>query len=1604
MSFNNKSSIQEVAKGQIETTKKVYLLSPARMFSEYNGEKENVKNYNGRQLLEMLQNADDAASKAKGDKKVLIQLSKNQLVIANTGYPFSEEGLISIFHSHLSPKEAQESQIGKKGLGFRSILSWANKVTIKSHDLCVSFSKGYSKTVLDELLKNKEFEIAFNKLNKAKNKTPISTLVCPDVTSVDPEFFIDFAEYDTTILIDLKKESLEEVEQQIEKDLDGEVLLFLNHLECIEINVNGLIKKYNKVESSEAKVKLITIDNSLPTPTSEKLWNVYSIKDHFADLNKSYQISVAWKDELDEAKDVIYSYFRTKVPFHFKGILHGTFELNSDRNDILSEDVYNKKLIKLIPGLIADIAFKIATNETQLKNYKALSFTIFDNSVLPSIMKDEAFDFENKLKEALYTKEILPTICNEYISLSNEPVYYANEVFPKLLPKEHFKDILIISDDENIKKHLNNLDTKTYLFKTICDVISIKAKEYLIKEYASLIVELMNYVELESEVDKINLNLFFDLEFNPLSFNKSIFLPSNETGDKLPSEVGVQIIHPDLSGELKEMLGANSYETLAEKLAKYEIKTFDFTEIIELLIGHYYSDKSKIEDIKILNQHIFKLYNKEKPQTNIWKGTSIPIINKNKKIEKAKELYLGKEYGCSITEAIYSYNKNKLINAPKEFVIENLESENWKSYLMWIGVAELPRKIAFEGNTEFAEYAMKNYDFKNNFDNYNFRSYSQFQSSFNEFGSIKIQSVDDIDNILGNNSCEVIIAWLSVDKINLLESDTEPDESSLEAHFGRDLYNRKISGKRIRNYLKWKLSNSVWLNTKSGKKQAPCLCTTSVTITEDFSPIMEKPNVDFDAQIFRNNGIRSDKIEYLMNLVGVNKTISSFSTNTLYSILSKLIVIDSGGKKARTLYRELATNYDEKNLDITDNGYKQFLLKGSVFCKKKNQFTYENSSNVFYVDNKRYGESIINQFYTIEIDRRRNQDKIEKIFGVKPLKGLKLTLANNPNLHSLNNKFEQEIESFKPYVYVFRQDLDTSGKEKNLIKDIRFKLVTDLSVNLEREKEKLLFDLSLYEYLYLSKTKTIYIKTPDFIDDEKKLKDDINFCSTIAEAFSALIDVDAQRQQIRELFSKSTSIREDIIRTELDDETLEKLLLAKDKLGIVNDPKIHFWTSFIKCFPAKKIKKENFTDDKLLGELIKLFPELSSVISTVYNQINYEYYNEEASLRLIVELLNKYQLSLVNFNRYAYPSIDITELYDIDFKRTKESEKSNFKQILYSDFLKPDKDKRDFVKILSQYDVLTGNFQKEINYNVKNDLNIQLLEIFNIQLSEMNEFNFEEIYTSGKFSYETKAEEFKISKELANQFLNESSDLESLLYFESEIDILIEELKKWMLKANEGEAVNEKGLSKKRIAIGNPSFFYDDFKDLYDQLENDGTFKAHLSKIKIKKLEKNENNSDPKKKTTSKAPKKPKEPSEDLGFLGEWLAYTHLLGTIKNNKSIKWVSKYAKLAGVNSDGKDGLGYDIEYIPNDAKHLRYVEVKLIGWENAFHITSNEIIQGEKLKKHYEIFLVRNISEPDNISIEIIQGAFDYKGQKSFTDNDLFTVINDTFILKFEKTDE
>ena len=135
--MNFKNEIQKLIGSNLKT----YRDNSDRFIADYNRELELTKEYNGRQLLELLQNADDATS-----KEVLIDWNKNslKLTISNKGEPFEAKGIKSLMLANLSTK-TKISYIGNKGLGFRSILNWAQQINITSNGCTISFSEKISK-------------------------------------------------------------------------------------------------------------------------------------------------------------------------------------------------------------------------------------------------------------------------------------------------------------------------------------------------------------------------------------------------------------------------------------------------------------------------------------------------------------------------------------------------------------------------------------------------------------------------------------------------------------------------------------------------------------------------------------------------------------------------------------------------------------------------------------------------------------------------------------------------------------------------------------------------------------------------------------------------------------------------------------------------------------------------------------------------------------------------------------------------------------------------------------------------------------------------------------------------------------------------------------------------------------------------------------------------------------------------------------------------------------------------------------------------------------------------------------------------------------------
>ena len=156
-------------------------LSSYPTISAYNREIETEKEYNGRQLLELLQNADDEKS---DEVKIELDTEKQVLSIANRGEactPFSFEGIRSLMISNLSSKTTKKF-IGNKGLGFRSIINWSSKITINSNGLDITFSREIVEKVYMELFTAEEHKRMVEERNLPDSVKPIPFLSIPHVT------------------------------------------------------------------------------------------------------------------------------------------------------------------------------------------------------------------------------------------------------------------------------------------------------------------------------------------------------------------------------------------------------------------------------------------------------------------------------------------------------------------------------------------------------------------------------------------------------------------------------------------------------------------------------------------------------------------------------------------------------------------------------------------------------------------------------------------------------------------------------------------------------------------------------------------------------------------------------------------------------------------------------------------------------------------------------------------------------------------------------------------------------------------------------------------------------------------------------------------------------------------------------------------------------------------------------------------------------------------------------------------------------------------------------------------------------------------------------
>lgn len=324
------------------------------------------ESYNSRSFIELLQNADDA-----GSTRFYVKRYGNYLFVANDGRPFNIMDLESLCRSASSNK-VRGTSIGYRGIGFKSVVSFAKEVHLISGEFEITFSKELTKTIIDKA-----------------NKVPLIRIPHELQQNVKQELDTEISKiqkdgYNTIFIFSGVTAN------QIDEEYTSfayTTLMFLNNVRNIKISLNKEVNaSINVLEQNESKKKIRIATNEKITE-----WLVCS--------NDSCSIAFAIKNgkinRLAREEAVIHAFLPTDDCCGLGFIVNGDFSTDPSRRHLIFDET-TKKVITDITKLYC----KILQQGLQEDNEGLLNAMMpyFDVKLIQLMKQSFEREFANLLK------------------------------------------------------------------------------------------------------------------------------------------------------------------------------------------------------------------------------------------------------------------------------------------------------------------------------------------------------------------------------------------------------------------------------------------------------------------------------------------------------------------------------------------------------------------------------------------------------------------------------------------------------------------------------------------------------------------------------------------------------------------------------------------------------------------------------------------------------------------------------------------------------------------------------------------------------------------------------------------------------------------------------------------------------------------------------------------------------------------------------------------------------------------------------------------------------------------------------------------------------
>jgi hypothetical protein len=214
--------------------------APVRFREDANAEEDlALGGYLDRVVVELAQNAADAAIRAGVPGRVRFSFRGGTLVVANTGAPLTAEGVESLATLRASAKrDDAESAVGRFGVGFSAVLAVTDEPAILSRTGGVRFSRADTAAAIAAL----ESRGLDTEVRRRDGHVPVLRLPFP--AEGEPP-----AGYDTAVILPLRDDAAAELVRRLLIGADDALLLALPGLDRIELEVDGEVRVLADVES-----------------------------------------------------------------------------------------------------------------------------------------------------------------------------------------------------------------------------------------------------------------------------------------------------------------------------------------------------------------------------------------------------------------------------------------------------------------------------------------------------------------------------------------------------------------------------------------------------------------------------------------------------------------------------------------------------------------------------------------------------------------------------------------------------------------------------------------------------------------------------------------------------------------------------------------------------------------------------------------------------------------------------------------------------------------------------------------------------------------------------------------------------------------------------------------------------------------------------------------------------------------------------------------------------------------------------------------------------------------------------------------------------------